>query len=218
MSLKVKILNKNFHSEFGLPKRGTVESAGLDLMACIDTVIQLYPGETKLIPTGIAIHIDNPSRAAMLLPRSGLGHKHGIVLGNLVGLIDSDYQGELFVSVWNRNVEDSQPYSIHRGDKIAQMVVVPILQEEFEIVTSFDTTERAEGSFGSTDNDNIVLKIGQKVKLANGYIGRVLSKTFNIKYPFVLAVVNFDEDVFEGEYSEFGIHDENDELNVIEII
>ena len=150
MTLKVqyKILDKRLGNEIELPKYGTEGSAGLDLRACLDENLILEPGETILIPTGMAIHLDNPGYAAMLLPRSGLGHKNGIVLGNLIGLIDSDYQGPLMVSCWNRG---DKPYTIEVGTRIAQMVIVPVLQAEFSLVEEFgDATERGEGGFGHT--------------------------------------------------------------------
>ena len=130
-----------------MPEYATHGSAGLDLRACLDQAISIAPGETQLIPTGMAIHIDSPDLAAMLLPRSGLGHKHGIVLGNLVGLIDSDYQGQLFVSCWNRS---DTPFTIEIGERIAQMVIVPVVQAQFEIVDEFDASQRGEGGFGHT--------------------------------------------------------------------
>ena len=145
--IDVKILDPRVESEFGLPRYATPGSAGLDLRACVDESIELAPGQTELIPTGIAIHIADESLAAVLIPRSGMGHKHGIVLGNLTGLIDSDYQGQLFVSCWNRG---SDPYTINPGDRIAQMIIVPVVQAEFNVVESFDTSDRAEGGFGST--------------------------------------------------------------------
>ena len=150
MTLKVqyKILDKRLGNEIELPKYGTEGSAGLDLRACLDENLILEPGKTILIPTGMAIHLDDPGYAAMLLPRSGLGHKNGIVLGNLVGLIDSDYQGPLMVSCWNRG---DKPYTIEVGTRIAQMVIVPVLQAEFSLVEEFgDATERGEGGFGHT--------------------------------------------------------------------
>lgn len=130
-----------------LPHYATPGSAGLDLRACIDTPVTLKPGESTLVPSGIAIHLDNPKYAAMVLPRSGLGHKHGIVLGNLVGLIDSDYQGQIFVSVWNRGHAE---FTIQPMERIAQMIVVPVLQVEFNVVPDFVTSTRGEGGFGST--------------------------------------------------------------------
>lgn len=131
--------------EFPLPAYATRGSAGLDLRACVEESLTVHPGETVLVPSGIAIHIDNPNLAAMILPRSGLGHKHGIVLGNLVGLIDSDYQGQIFISVWNRG-HDS--FTIEPGDRIAQMVLVPVVQTHFEVVEEFTDSERGSGGFG----------------------------------------------------------------------
>ena len=145
--IDVKILDPRVKGEFGLPHYATEGSAGLDLRACIDGELKLQPGETELIPTGIAIHIADPGLAAMLIPRSGMGHKHGIVLGNLTGLIDSDYQGQLFVSCWNRS---STEFSINPGDRIAQMVLVPVVQAQFNVVDDFDQSDRGEGGFGST--------------------------------------------------------------------
>lgn len=130
-----------------LPAYATAGSAGLDLRACIDAPLTLAPGQAELVPTGIAIHLDDPGLAAMLLPRSGLGHKHGVVLGNLVGLIDSDYQGQLMVSAWNRG---SAPYVIQPGERIAQMVIVPVVQAECVVVEDFAASERGEGGFGSS--------------------------------------------------------------------
>jgi dUTP pyrophosphatase len=130
-----------------LPTYATAGSAGLDLRACIDGPVVLEPGQATLIPTGLAIHIGDPGLAAMLLPRSGLGHKHGIVLGNLVGLIDSDYQGPLMVSCWNRGVA---VYTVQPLERIAQMVIVPVVQARFERVEAFDASARGEGGFGST--------------------------------------------------------------------
>jgi len=143
----LKILNPQLGNEIPLPTFATDGSAGLDLRACLDKQIQLAPGETILIPTGFAIHMGDPSLAAMILPRSGLGHKHGIVLGNLVGLIDSDYQGEIMVSVWNRGIDQ---FSIAPGERIAQMVFVPVVQAQLEVVDSFEESARGEGGFGST--------------------------------------------------------------------
>ncbi len=145
--VQLKIVDERIGKEIDLPHYATSGSAGLDLRACLTEDITLNPGETVLIPTGLAIHIDDPSLAAMLLPRSGLGHKHGIVLGNLVGLIDSDYQGQLFVSCWNRG---SEPFVISVGERIAQMVIVPIVQVEFEQVDEFTATDRGSGGFGHT--------------------------------------------------------------------
>lgn len=130
-----------------LPTYATRGSAGLDLRACIDTPLTLAPGSTELVPTGLSIHIADPAYAAMILPRSGLGHKHGIVLGNLVGLIDSDYQGPLMVSAWNRG---SQPFVLEPMERLAQLVVVPVQQVEFDIVDEFDDSSRGAGGFGST--------------------------------------------------------------------
>jgi dUTP pyrophosphatase len=143
--IQLKILDKRIGSEFPLPQHATGGSAGMDMRACIDEHIRVEPGETHLIPTGLAIHINDPGLAAILLPRSGLGHKHGIVLGNLVGLIDSDYQGQVFVSVWNRG---SNTFVIEPGDRIAQMVFVPVVQADFEVVDEFDATDRGAGGFG----------------------------------------------------------------------
>lgn len=145
--VQLKILDARLGSEIPLPEYATTGSAGLDLRACLDEALTLNPGETTLIPTGIAIHIGSADLAAVLLPRSGLGHKHGIVLGNLVGLIDSDYQGQVFVSCWNRG---KQSFVIDVGDRIAQMVFVPVTQAEFEVVDSFETSERGHGGFGHT--------------------------------------------------------------------
>ena len=146
-TIDVKILDPRIKQEFGLPHYATEGSAGLDLRACVDGELTLAAGQTALIPTGIAIHIGDPQYAAMLIPRSGMGHKHGIVLGNLTGLIDSDYQGQLFVSCWNRG---NAEFTINPGDRIAQMVIVPVVQADFNIVESFEQTDRAEGGFGST--------------------------------------------------------------------
>ncbi len=145
--IQLKILDPRLGKEIPLPEYATGGSAGLDLRACIDESLTIAPGETHLIPTGMAIHIDTPDLAAMLLPRSGLGHKHGIVLGNLVGLIDSDYQGQLFVSCWNRG---DSPFSIDIGERIAQMVIVPVVQAKFDIVDEFESSPRGAGGFGHT--------------------------------------------------------------------
>lgn len=145
--LQVRILDARIGSDFPLPAYATPGSAGMDLRACIDGPLVLDPGTTQLIPTGIAIHIADPGLAAVILPRSGLGHKHGIVLGNLVGLIDSDYQGQLMVSCWNRSATS---FEIQPGDRIAQLVLVPVVQAEFAIVDSFDDSERGTGGFGSS--------------------------------------------------------------------
>jgi dUTP pyrophosphatase len=143
--IDLKILDSRIGNEYPLPAYATTGSAGLDLRACIDETMQLNPGETKLIPTGIAIHIADPGLAATILPRSGLGHKHGIVLGNLVGLIDSDYQGQIFISCWNRG---QTAFEIKPGDRMAQLVFLPVVQAEFEIVENFDDSVRGEGGFG----------------------------------------------------------------------
>ncbi len=143
--IDLKILDPRIGNEFPLPTYATSGSAGLDLRACLDEALLLNPGETKLLPTGLAIHIADEQLAAVVLPRSGLGHKHGVVLGNLVGLIDSDYQGQLMVSVWNRG---SVPFTVEPGERIAQMVLVPIVQAEFNIVSDFDESERGAGGFG----------------------------------------------------------------------
>ncbi len=143
--IQLKILDDRIGKTIALPAHATEGSAGMDLRACIDKNITLNPGDTKLIPTGLAIHIEDPGLAATILPRSGLGHKHGIVLGNLVGLIDSDYQGQLFVSCWNRG---NNSFTIEEGDRIAQMVFVPVVQVDFEVVKDFDSSERGAGGFG----------------------------------------------------------------------
>jgi dUTP pyrophosphatase len=147
MSLQVelKILDDRLRNL--MPAYATAGSAGLDLRACTDHVMTLHPGETELIPTGMAIHLADPAYAAMILPRSGLGHKHGIVLGNLVGLIDSDYQGQLLVSCWNRGRE---PFLLNPLERIAQLVIVPVIQANFTVVEEFKASERGEGGFGST--------------------------------------------------------------------
>tara|TARA_Y100001935_G_C17288860_1_gene502045 strand:+ start:745 stop:1200 length:456 start_codon:yes stop_codon:yes gene_type:complete len=143
--IQLKILDNRLKDQFPLPKYATEGSAGMDLRAMIDKPMVIKPNQTELIPTGIAIYIKEPSLAATILPRSGLGHKHGIVLGNLVGLIDSDYQGQLFVSCWNRS---SQPFQIEIGDRIAQLVILPIVKADFEKVEEFVDTERGSGGFG----------------------------------------------------------------------
>ncbi len=145
--IQLKILDKRLGNEIPLPEYATAGSAGLDLRACLDEAVTLNPGETILIPTGLAIHINEPTLAAILLPRSGLGHKHGIVLGNLVGLVDSDYQGQVFVSCWNRG---DSTFEISIGERIAQMVFVPVIQTEFDCVTEFNESHRGEGGFGHT--------------------------------------------------------------------
>lgn len=144
-ALKVRILDARIGGEFPLPSYATAGSAGLDLRACLTEPLVLEPGRAELIPTGIAIHLDDPALAAVILPRSGLGHKHGIVLGNLVGLIDSDYQGQLMVSCWNRAAE---PFTVRPGERIAQLVVVPVVQVELEVVADFTHSARGSGGFG----------------------------------------------------------------------
>ncbi|RUO35891.1 dUTP diphosphatase [Aliidiomarina sanyensis] len=146
-SIDVKILDPRVGKEFPLPAYATPGSAGLDLRACLNHAITLGPGETALVGTGLAIHIADPGLAATILPRSGLGHKHGIVLGNLVGLIDSDYQGELKVSVWNRG---KTTFTIEPGERIAQLVIVPIVQVDFNLVAEFSDSDRGDGGFGSS--------------------------------------------------------------------
>jgi dUTP pyrophosphatase len=144
-ALQVRILDARIGSEFPLPAYATDGSAGLDLRACLEAPLLLAAGKAELIPTGLAIHLDDPGLAAMILPRSGLGHKHGIVLGNLVGLIDSDYQGQLMVSCWNRAAE---PFTVRPGERIAQLVVVPVVQVQLEVVTEFTASPRGAGGFG----------------------------------------------------------------------
>ena len=146
-SIQLKILDQRIGKEFELPQYATDGSAGLDLRACTESTLQLGPGAVELIPTGLALYIADPGLAGMLLPRSGLGHKHGIVLGNLVGLIDSDYQGQLFVSCWNRS---ETAFTIEPGDRIAQLVIVPVVQASFDIVDEFASTDRGMGGFGSS--------------------------------------------------------------------
>lgn len=143
--IELKILDSRIGSEFPLPAYATAGSAGMDLRAMIDTALTIAPGETVLIPTGIAIHVADPGLAAVILPRSGMGHKHGIVLGNLVGLIDSDYQGPLMVSCWNRG---DSPFTLEMGDRLAQLVFVPVVQAQFKLVDEFDSSDRGEGGFG----------------------------------------------------------------------
>jgi dUTP pyrophosphatase len=145
--LQVRILDPRIGRDIELPRRATAGSAGLDLRACIDAPLALEPGQTQLVPTGIAIHLQDPGLAAVLLPRSGLGHRHGIVLGNLVGLVDSDYQGQVMVSVWNRS---DHPYTIQPGERIAQMVVVPVVPVDLEVVERFEESARGAGGFGSS--------------------------------------------------------------------
>ena len=146
-TVELKILDPRLGQEFPLPAHATAGSAGCDLRACLDDTLELGPNTTELIPTGIAVHVEDPGLAAVILPRSGLGHKHGIVLGNLVGLIDSDYQGELMVSCWNRG---ATTFRIEPGDRIAQLVVVPVVQVDFQVVDEFQTSERGAGGFGHT--------------------------------------------------------------------
>lgn len=146
-SIQLKILDKRLGNQVPLPAYATGGSAGLDLRACLDEPLEIQPGETRLISTGMAIHLGDPNVAATILPRSGLGHKHGIVLGNLVGLIDSDYQGPLMVSCWNRGKES---YTIQPGERIAQLVIVPVLKAQFEVVEEFEQSERGVGGFGSS--------------------------------------------------------------------
>jgi dUTP pyrophosphatase len=143
--LKVRILDARIGTEFPLPQYATAGSAGLDLRACLDKPLMLEAGKAELLPTGLSIYVEDPGLAAVILPRSGLGHKHGIVLGNLVGLIDSDYQGQLMVSVWNRGRE---AYTVQPGERIAQLVIVPVVQVELEVVDDFTATSRGAGGFG----------------------------------------------------------------------
>jgi dUTP pyrophosphatase len=145
--IQLQILDPRIGEDIPLPTYATDGSAGMDMRACLDEPLTIHPGETHLIPTGIAIHINDPNLAAVLLPRSGLGHKHGIVLGNLTGLIDSDYQGQVFVSCWNRGKDT---FTVNPGERIAQMVFVPVVQADFEIVESFTNSDRGEGGFGHT--------------------------------------------------------------------
>jgi dUTP pyrophosphatase len=143
--IKLKILDARIGKEFPLPKPATAGSAGMDIRACLKEPLVLKPGDAALIPSGLAIHIGDPGYAAVLLPRSGLGHKHGIVLGNLVGLIDSDYQGEVLVSCWNRGRD---AFTIQPGERIAQMVILPVAQAQFEVVAEFEESKRGVGGFG----------------------------------------------------------------------
>jgi deoxyuridine 5'-triphosphate nucleotidohydrolase len=145
--LKVRILDARVGQSIPLPAYATDGSAGMDLRACLDAPMLLAPGQAQLVATGLAIHLDDPGLAAVILPRSGLGHKHGIVLGNLVGLIDSDYQGQLMVSVWNRG---QTPFTIEPGERIAQLVVVPVVQVELSVVSDFEASARGAGGFGHT--------------------------------------------------------------------
>lgn len=145
--IQLKILDERLGKDIPLPEYATTGSAGLDLRACLTESVELKPGDSTLIPTGIAIHIADNTMAAVILPRSGLGHKHGIVLGNLVGLIDSDYQGQIFVSCWNRG---KTAFTVNVGERIAQMIFVPIVKAQFELVDAFDESARGEGGFGHT--------------------------------------------------------------------
>ena len=149
-SIDLKILDARLEQDGYAPQYATAGSAGIDLRACIDATLTIRPGETVLVPTGIAIHLSDPGLAAMILPRSGLGHKHGIVLGNLVGLIDSDYQGQIFVSTWNRGQET---FTLNPLDRLAQLVVVPVVQVAFNVVDEFPASDRGGGGFGSTGHN-----------------------------------------------------------------
>lgn len=145
--VRLKILDPRLGEEFPLQDYATSGSAGMDLRACVDDLLVIKPGETQLIPTGFAMHMEDSGMAAVILPRSGLGHKHGIVLGNLVGLIDSDYQGQVFVSCWNRSTDE---FEVRPGDRIAQLVFLPVVKAQWEVVDSFETSDRADGGFGHT--------------------------------------------------------------------
>ena len=144
-SIQLKVLDPRVGDSIPLPHYATAGSAGLDMRACIDAALTVAPGETVLVPTGLAIYVEDPSLAAVLLPRSGLGHKHGLVLGNLTGLIDSDYQGQVFISCWNRS---TKAYEVQPGERIAQMVFVPVEQVRFDVVEEFEETDRGAGGFG----------------------------------------------------------------------
>ncbi len=146
-ALQVRVLDPRLGRDWPLPAYATAGSAGLDLRACLEAPLVLAPGRAELVPTGLAIHLDDPGLAAVLLPRSGLGHKHGIVLGNLVGLIDSDYQGQVMASLWNRG---GASFTIEPGERIAQLVVVPVVQVRLEVVEAFTASERGAGGFGSS--------------------------------------------------------------------
>ncbi len=150
LNIDIKILDDRVGNEIPLPQYATDGSAGLDLRACMTQKLTIEPGQTELIPTGIAMYIKDPNLAALILPRSGLGHKHGIVLGNLVGLIDSDYQGQLFVSCWNRG---SSKFEIEVGDRIAQLILIPVIQASFNIVEEFNVSDRGQGGFGSSGHE-----------------------------------------------------------------
>ena len=145
--IQLRVLDERLGKEFPMPHYATDGAAGMDMRACVEEELEIAPGDTHVIPTGIAMHIEESGLAAMLLPRSGLGHKHGIVLGNLVGLIDSDYQGQVYVSAWNRGKES---FTVQPGERIAQMVIVPVVHAEFEVVEEFSASERGEGGFGHT--------------------------------------------------------------------
>jgi len=145
--IQLKLIDKRLGNEFPLPEYATSGSAGMDISACLDEPVEIKPGETSLIPTGFAIHVEDTGLAAVLLPRSGLGHKKGIVLGNLVGLIDSDYQGQVYISCWNRSHE---AFTVTPGDRIAQMIFMPVVQAAFDVVDEFDESHRGEGGFGHT--------------------------------------------------------------------
>ncbi|MEM6819208.1 MAG: dUTP diphosphatase [Pseudomonadota bacterium] len=147
IDLQVKILDPRVGDSIELPSYATEGSAGMDIRACIDAPLEVAPGETHLVPSGMAVYVGDPAYAAVLLPRSGLGHKHGLVLGNLTGLIDSDYQGQLFVSIWNRG---SKTYTIEVGERIAQMVIVPVAQARMNVVDEFEQSDRGAGGFGSS--------------------------------------------------------------------
>lgn len=149
-TVQIKVLDPRLGNEIPLPDYATPGSAGMDLRACVDQAITVPPGETALIPTGFAMHVADTGLAAVILPRSGLGHKHGIVLGNLVGLIDSDYQGQVFVSCWNRS---DAPFEVAPGARIAQLVFVPVIQAQWKVVSEFDTSDRGAGGFGHTGQD-----------------------------------------------------------------
>jgi len=149
-SIELKILDPRIGDSIPLPHYATGGSAGMDMRACIDQPLTVAPGETVLVPTGLAIHVADPSLAAVLLPRSGLGHKHGLVLGNLTGLIDSDYQGQVFISCWNRSTKS---YEVQPGERIAQMVFVPVKQVELKVVQEFDASDRGAGGFGHSGKD-----------------------------------------------------------------
>ncbi len=144
-SVEIKVLDPRLGESISLPDYATEGSAGMDLRACLDEPLTVAPGQTHLVPTGLALHVGDPGLAAMILPRSGLGHKHGIVLGNLVGLIDSDYQGQLMVSVWNRGMT---PFTIQVGERIAQLIIVPVVRARFKVVNEFQASQRGDGGFG----------------------------------------------------------------------